>query len=132
MNKKLTERLTGLDKMEELDWGQDVGAEIIDNNLEYDLMRSEYILNKIFDDTYAQSLYAALCNNSFIKIDEENENNIWDCSWRYAGSIVARLQQKGCYLNWYVNLDNNGIPEGTVTDEILEDLNKLGWKLHIK
>lgn len=104
------------------------------NNLEYELRTTDWILKKVrADDSYAQNLYAAMCNNSFQKLDvlpilkEER----WHCSWRYAGGIIADMQEKGDYINWYCSgMDKNDkghVPEGVVTDEICQDLKKLGW-----
>jgi hypothetical protein len=125
----------------------------IENNMEYDLLMSDYIAEKCKDDKYAQNLYAALCNNSFIK----NEvwpilvEKTWSCSWRYAGGIVANIRQEGDYIDWYCTGSNYDPPpsedldhlnldelmrykesqayvgEGCITDEIREDLFKLGW-----
>jgi hypothetical protein len=113
------------------------------DNLEYDLRITDWILDKVrHSDTYAQNLYAAMCNNGFIKNDVwpillEKE---WGCSWRYAGGIIADMQQKGDYIDWYcsgigneglgngdINGDKGYVPEGQITDEIKEDLLKLGW-----
>jgi hypothetical protein len=119
------------------------------NNLEYDLLTTEWILDKVrSSDSYAQNLYAALCNVEWRKRDlwtELKEEN-WGCSWRYAGGIIADMQQKGDYIDWYcsgsggLNREYEGeetneewqkrtgyVPEATVTEEIERDLNKLGW-----
>jgi hypothetical protein len=72
------------------------------------------------------------------------KNQRWSASWRSAGGIVADMQEKGDYIDWYcsgiaggdepdVYLEGHGlkqksyVPEGTVTDEIREDLFRLGW-----
>lgn len=117
-----------------------------ENNLEYDLRTTEWILDKVrASDYYAQNLYAALCNNEF----RRNEvwpiltNDFWRCSWRFAGGIIADMKQQGDYIDWYCSgirdPDNSGDPdtiedtgrrfvsESMVTDEIREDLFKLGW-----
>ena len=115
------------------------------NNLEYDLLTTDWILEKVRgNDDYAQNLYAAMCNNGFIKMDvipilKEEE---WGCSWRYAGGIIADMQQKGDYIDWYCsgirNVDYDEeinkvwderkyVPEGCITDEIRNDLQRLGW-----
>ena len=103
------------------------------NNLEYDLRTTDWILEKVRNsDVYAQNLYAALCNNEFIKnevwplLKEET----WSCSWRYAGGIIADMREKGDYMDWYCSSYNSGkrwVNEGEVTDEINKDLLRLGW-----
>jgi hypothetical protein len=108
------------------------------NNLEYDLRNTNWILEKVkVSGIYAQNLYAALCNNSFQKLEvlpilkEER----WRCSWRYAGGIIADMRQEGDYINWYCSgISNEGdtsgfVSEGRVTDNIRTDLLKLGWKV---
>jgi hypothetical protein len=63
----------------------------------------------------------------------------WSCTWRYAGGIIADMQQQGDYIDWYCsgigdglgNGDEDGsrgyVGEGLVTDEIEQDLKTLGW-----
>lgn len=109
------------------------------NNLEYDLRITDWILEKVRkNDTYAQNLYAALCNNDFIKNDiwPLLKGEDWGCSWRYAGGIIADMREQGDYMDWYCSgsgwLDDEGntkphVKEGQVTDEIRKDLLKLGW-----
>jgi hypothetical protein len=111
-------------------------------NMEYDLLTTDWILEKVREsDVYAQNLYASMCNRDFIKYDVMPilKNQRWSCSWRYAGGIVADMRQAGDYIDWYCsgmgeglgNGDPEGtkgyIPEGVVTDEIKEDLKQLGW-----
>ena len=72
------------------------------NNLEYDLRTTEWILNKARGSkSYAQNLYAALCNNDFQKRDVMQilTDKLWHCSWRYAGGIVADMLGSGDYLD---------------------------------
>lgn len=95
------------------------------NNLEYDLRTTDWILKKVREsDEYAKNLYAAMCNNDFIKNDVWPilQEETWSCSWRYAGGIIADMREEGDYIDWYCAGD-----EGHVTDEIESDLNKLGW-----
>jgi hypothetical protein len=100
-------------------------------DLEQDLLASAYIKDKCKNsDTYSQNLYAALCNNRFFK--EEYE---WTCSWRMSGGIVADIRDVGeNYMNWYcsgIACDHitEYVPESIVTEEIREDLLKLGWTI---
>lgn len=134
-------------KEEEKEWQE--------NNMEYDLRTTDWILEKVRgDNVYAQHLYAAMCNNTFQKLDTWPilKDEQWSCSWRHAGGVVADMQQKGDYIDWYCSGIRNGedvtdeeffqftkeqqesyietknyISEGVVTDEIQQDLEKLGW-----
>lgn len=100
----------------------------IKTDLEYDLFKTEWIVTKCQNDIYAQNLYAALCNNIFLKNDEE-----WSCSWRHSGGIVADLRNQGeDYLDWYCSgTDKKRIQgyvgEGEITTEISNDLLNIGW-----
>ena len=95
-------------------------------NLDFDLIRSDFIVEKCKNKIYAQHLYAALCNNRFFKNDQE-----WTCSWRMSGGIVADLRDKGeDYMTFYcsgVSNSNGYVAEGVVTEEISLDLMKIGW-----
>ena len=115
------------------------------NNMEYDLRGSKELCHKVKEsDNYAQNLYAAMCNMEWRRRDlwpEMKEEN-WGCSWRHAGGIVADMKETGDYIDWYCSgignaeLGNgltgadgtNYVPEGTVTEEIELDLNRLGWR----
>jgi hypothetical protein len=123
------------------------------HNLEHDLRSSDWMLEKVRNsDVYAQNLYAAMCNNTFQEIEmwQILTDQSWGCSWRYAGGIIADMQQKGDYIDWYCSGIQSSLTdaeymsmtdqekeiadrlkdyvrEGVVTDEIQEDLRKLGW-----
>lgn len=117
------------------------------DNMEYDLLSTDWILEKVRNnEAYAQNLYAAMCNNDFQKLDMLPilKDQRWHCSWRYAGGIIADMRQEGDYIDWYcsgirnvsddedVNALWDGrkfVSEGSVTDEIKEDLLKLGWNV---
>ena len=122
-----------------------------ENNMEYDLLITDWILEKVrSDDSYAQNLYAAICNNDFQKLDVIPilKEQTWSASWRYAGGIIADMQKKGDYIDWYcsgmggLNREFEGeetneqwrartgyVPEGCITDEIRNDLQRLGWAI---
>lgn len=104
------------------------------NNLEYDLRSTDWILEKVRNSTsYAQNLYAAICNNDFQKLDVFPilANHTWSASWRRAGGIIADMRQEGDYINWYCSgigaIDPEYVAEMCVTDEIRSDLHRLGW-----
>lgn len=118
-------------------------------SMEYDLLTTPWILEKArAKNSYAQNLYAAMCNNGFIKLEvfpilTEKE---WSCSWRYAGGVIADMRQEGDYIDWYCSgiggqiVEEDGketteqwrartgfMPEGMITEEIKQDLQELGW-----
>ena len=110
------------------------------NNLEYDLRSTKWICDRAKSNkTYAQNLYAAMCNQDWQRNDVWPllKGETWTCSWRYAGGIVAHMREEGDYIDWYCSgiqgepdedwVDLGHVPEGTVTDEIREDFFKLGW-----
>ena len=113
------------EKIADPEWSKD--------NLEYDLRTTDWILEKVrASKLYAQNLYAAICNNDFQKLDVIPllKDQLWHCSWRYAGGIIAHMRQEGDYIDWYCSGydDSDGIAqESFVTDEVREDLLKLGW-----
>lgn len=133
----------------------EVSDEFKRNNLEYDLRTTSWILDKVrASDTYAQNLYAAMCNNEFQKLDVFPILADQRCSysWRYAGGIIADMQMKGDYIDWYcsgirerlteqeyadLSIEEKArydefklfVPESHVTEEIAEDLARLGWKV---
>lgn len=111
-----------------------------ENNMEYDLLTTDWILEKVRNSkAYAQNLYAAICNNEFQKIEVVPilKDQRWGASWRYAGGIIADMRQEGDYIDWYCSGTNPVyedtdpgkwyVPEEHVTEEIRNDLKKLGW-----
>ena len=115
-------------------------------DLEVELMSCDWILEKVrTNEVYAQNLYAALCNNEFVKNEVMPilKEDTWSCSWRYAGQLIAEIREEGDYLDYYCSGITNAtydtvqdakifhmklyMPEGQITDEIRTDLLKLGW-----
>ena len=121
------------------------------DNLEYDLRSTQWICDKAkASDSYAQNLYAAMCNNEFTRNDVWPilTDKRWSCSWRYAGGIIADMRENGDYIDWYcsgiredraepfnptleqielIKITDKYVSESVVTDEIKDDLFKLGW-----
>ena len=109
-------------------------------NLENDLLKTDWISYKCtINNVYAQNLYAALCNNIFIKDKDE-----WTTSWRGSGGIVSSLikddtrydlysHRTGDYLDWYCSgiydpvHDWGMSEEGIITPEIEQDIDRIGW-----
>ena len=113
-------------------------------DMEEDMYLSEWFRTKVREhEYYAQNLYAALCNNDFQKLEVVPilKEQTWSCSWRAAGGVVARITGHGDYLDWYCSGiedfssedadpkfgSGRYVPEGVITEEIREDLKKLGW-----
>jgi hypothetical protein len=118
-----------------------------------DMQDANWFKDKVRASTsYAQNLYAAMCNMQWQKIDVIPilTDEYWTVTWRGAGGIVSNLRTQGDYLDWYCSgmggiaalpedIDNEDaleeamakkkyVSEGTVTDEIQADLEKLGWR----
>ena len=111
------------------------------NNMEYDLRSNKELCDKVkANDTYAQNLYAAMCNMTWQSREfwQEMKGEVWHCSWRHAGGIIADMREEGDYIDWYCSGIRNDmdpevpsgpyVPEGVVTSEIELDLNRLGWR----
>ena len=120
------------ERMTDPEWQKD--------NMEYDLRTTKWICDKVKSNkTYAQNLYAAMCNMEFVKNDVWPllKDQRWSASWRSAGGIVADMREEGDYIDWYCSgiqgepdedwVDLGHVSEGTFTDEIREDLFRLGW-----
>lgn len=119
------------------------------NDLVEDIRNSPEIMAKIRAPNryYAQNLYAAWCNMQWCKRDTWPilAEEYWTASWRGAGGIVANLRNEGeDYMDYYCSgmggvatydleegerymAEKKYVPEGQVTEEIANDLDKLGW-----
>ena len=118
-----------------------------DPNMFDDMRATAWFVGKVrASESYAQNLYAALCNNDFQKhaVWPMLKNDTWSVSWRGAGSLVAELRDQGDYMDWYCSgmgllatydekegqeymARKQYVSESTVTEEIREDLGHLGW-----
>lgn len=119
------------------------------HNLERDMKDAKWFVDKVLaSESYAQNLYAALCNNAFQKLEviPVLKDEVWSCTWRYAGGIVADIRCEGDYMVWYCSgiygdpkeidyaaAEAQGfdlkkyVPESTITGEIRADFEQLGW-----
>lgn len=130
------------DREVDLQWEEETNEH--SNDMEYDLRTSAYMCERVrVSETYAQNLYAAMCNMRFQKreVIPILADHYWSCTWRSAGGIVADMIGKGDYIDWYCSGISGGllseddteynrkrfVPEGHVTDEIAHDLYNLGW-----
>lgn len=114
-----------------------------------DIRNSPEIMAKIRaeDRRYAQNLYAAWSNMQWCKRDTWPilAEEYWTASWRGAGGIVADLRNQGeDYMDYYCSGMRGGLgynpdddsdyfektgyqSEGVVSEEIANDLDKIGW-----
>ena len=112
-------------------------------NIKNDLKNSIVINYKIKNKNYAQNLYAALINKwQPLDVESVLVGEYWSASWRESGDIVAEVRDQGeNYVDYYcsgIDPDEDGIvdlrygkwvQEKCVTEEIRNDLFKIGWKL---
>lgn len=106
-----------------------------------DIIANKKMLKKIRNnELYAQNLYAGLCNNVFQKSSGYGVD--WHRSWRFIASTIATLRNQGDYLDFYCTgiseLPEDDlmqkshkcyVRESVLTEEILSDLQSLGWSL---
>ena len=126
-----------------------------ERNLEQEILDCAGICDKCRSDSYAQNLYAALCNMRWqpVEIWPILQNESCAYSWRHAGGIVAEIRNRlGAttgedlmsedYCNWYCSgmvndsdydsseplVCSGFVREGSVTEEITADMAQLGWR----
>ena len=128
----------------------------MENSLERDMKHANWFVDKVrASESYSQNVYAALCNNAFQKLEVMPvlKDEVWSCTWRYAGGLVADIRCQGDYMDWYcsgirymglynedeittplseeqmtyLETTKNFVAESVVTEEISEDFKQLGW-----
>ena len=90
-------------------------------DLERDLGLSPRIRDLVRSELFATLLYGALCNTTW---RHKATGTLWHCSWRHAAGVVADLRCEGDYLDWYCSMG-----EGLVDDQVLAEIEALGWGL---
>ena len=96
------------------------------------------------DEVFAQHVYAALCNQQFIRVDElAPKAEPWTCSWRMAGEIIANIRNEfynkvhdpdiiETYVRWYcsgMGCLEGAVDEGVVTEEVRNMFRDMGWTI---
>ena len=112
----------------------------MDHSLERDMKDARWFVDKVrATESYAQNVYAALCNNAFQKLElmPVLRDETWSCTWRYAGGLIADIRCEGDYMDWYCSgmgfvgdegdLESGFVHESHITDEVREDFKQLGW-----
>lgn len=122
-----------------------------------DIWQDKEVLDKIkTSKSYAQNVYAAMCNMRWCPRDlipalrQDENRDLWSASWRAAGGIVADFRRSVAsedYMTYYCSsmggllaveedeqdhvntifAESKFVSEGTVTDEVEQDFNRLGW-----
>jgi hypothetical protein len=119
----------------------------MEHDMYQEILDCQWIKDKIRNSkTYAQNMYAAMCNMQWQKRDVMPilKDELWSCSWRSAGGKMAEIRGGGeDYMDYYCSgirnvdydeeinktWDEKGFAsEGEVTDEIRHDLGLLGWQ----
>ena len=91
-------------------------------SLELALYQAKHLVKRCAADPkeFATELYEALCSNTWVHDETGKE---FSCSWRYAGGIVSTMSHAMDDHMIYYGSGN----EGAITDEVLTELDKLGW-----
>jgi len=112
---------------------------ILPSNLEVEMERDAIVVTYLKDRDVAVQFYSALCNMRWRKMSVLSEDeriidklkgvnsDIWSCSWRYAGGIIADIRNKHYntkedYMNFYCSGN-----EGEVADIVKECFERMGW-----
>lgn len=112
----------------------------MDISLEKDMKADPQIVSLCGEEEVARDFYRALCNMRWRKLDHRAEDeqivdklkgeepDVWSCSWRYAGGIIADIRndhhgKSEDYMDFYCSGD-----EGKVTELVDGHFERLGWK----
>lgn len=91
------------------------------NKFEEDLQQLSLRIANDFN--FAKDVYGALCNMRWQ--NKENSEEIYSCSWRYAGGLIAGMRGNNDGMN-YMKFYCSG-NEGIVTHEVAIAFDDLGW-----
>jgi len=109
-------------------------------DLEHEMEKDAIVIAYLADDDIAREFYAALCNMRWKKITDTPEDqqiinklkgidpNIWNCSWRCSGGIIADIRnvhynRAEDYMDFYCSGN-----EGFVSERVEECFTRMGWK----
>jgi hypothetical protein len=115
----------------------------VDVNLEEEMKKDAIVIQYLGDIDIAKDFYRSLCNMRWRKIGilssedhvvsklkGEDAPDIWSCTWRYAGGVIADIRNEHYnkmedYMDFYCSGN-----EGTVSDLVEECFNRMGWDSH--
>jgi hypothetical protein len=109
-------------------------------DLEYEMSKDAIVIAYLGNKDVAKDFYRALANmqwrkNSVVSEEDQiidklkgDDRNLWSCSWRYAGGIIADIRNANYdaqedYLDYYCAGN-----EGEVTPLVKECFERMGWK----
>jgi hypothetical protein len=113
-------------------------------NLGADIANDDTIVALLADGDVALQFYASLCNmrwESISRLPDDDKmierlkgvnSEIWSCSWRYAGGIIADIRNEHyntgeSYISFYCSF-TTAFAEGTVTELVRKHFERIGWK----
>lgn len=113
----------------------------LERDLFEEMCADRIVIEYLKDVEVSRDFYRALCNVDWYLIlpplppDEQimsilrgDKHPHWSCSWRTAGGYIAEIRNKHYnlaedYMDFYCSGD-----EGTVTDQVRECFERMGWK----
>ncbi len=108
-------------------------------DLETEMAKDVIVIAYLKDHEIATDFYRALCNVDWLApknlSDEEmiierlkgNTKDIYSCSWRYAGGIIAGIRNANYNLSEnYMNFYCAGF-EGTISPLVRDCFQRMGW-----
>ena len=114
--------------------------DLIPANLEVEMAKDAIVISYLEDRDIAVEFYSALCNMRWKKMNilpvdqriieklKGIDSNIWSCSWRHAGGIVANIRnanynKKEDYMDFYCSGN-----EGYVSFLVEDCFERMGWE----
>jgi len=92
----------------------------IQNEMKFEEIIKKNLSDRVQDDSFAKQLYGSLCNTIW---SNKTTKDIYSCSWRYAGGLVAAMRFKNeNYMDFYCS---GG--EGEYHSEVYKALQELGY-----
>ena len=87
----------------------------------FEKLLKDNLFERVLEDDFANKLYGSLCNIIWYNRTTED---IYSCSWRYAGELVGDIRCRGeNYMDYYCNGK-----EGIIDPEVLKELKNLGYE----
>jgi len=109
-------------------------------SLSDEMAKDAIVIQYLKDLSIAKEFYASMCNMRWRKInylpDDEkiidrlkgDEGDVWSCSWRASGGIIADIRNANYnhnedYMDYYCSGN-----EGDITSTVRECFERMGWE----